>query len=129
MTKSLIFFSKIYINNGISQDENTLEFCTRVNQVQLPKVGYVGVTAATGALADDHDVLEFITHTYSDRQASPQNQAATDEQAKKYKEEYEKYEQELKNEQARYELFDFHFIDLILFILVIKENIQVQQPL
>jgi mannose-binding lectin 1 len=106
---------KIYINNGISQDENALEFCTSVKQAQLPRIGYLGVTAATGALADDHDVLEFLTHTYTDRQASAQNQAATDEQAKKYKEEYEKYEQELKKEQAKFG-FDFYFIDLILFI-------------
>ena len=129
MTKLLIFFSKIYVNNGISQDENAFEFCTRVNQIQLPKVGYLGVTAATGGLADDHDVLELITHSYSDRQISPPNQAATDEQAKKYKEEYEKYEQELKKEQAKYGFVDFHFFALILFFLVINENIQVQQHL
>ncbi len=94
---------KIYINNGISQDENAYEFCTRVKQIQLPRVGYLGVTAATGALADDHDVLEFLTYTYSDRQISAQNQPTNDEQARKYKEEYEKYEQELKKEQAKFE--------------------------
>jgi mannose-binding lectin 1 len=94
---------KIYINNGISQDENAYEFCTRIKQTQLPRVGYLGVTAATGALADDHDVLEFLTYTYSDRQISAQNQPTNDEQARKYKEEYEKYEQELKKEQAKFE--------------------------
>ncbi|CAF3575516.1 unnamed protein product [Adineta steineri] len=93
----------IYINNGISQDDNAFEFCTRIDGMQLPKSGYLGVTAATGGLADDHDVLEFLTNTYSDKQATPQNQAATDEQAKKYKEEYEKYEQDLKKQQAEYQ--------------------------
>lgn len=63
----------------------------------------MGVTAATGALADDHDVLEFLTHTYIPRPSEPQNQAATDEEAKKYKEEYEKYEQELKEQQVNYQ--------------------------
>ena len=60
------------------------------------------MTAATGGVADDHDVLEFLTHTFADRQMTVQNQGATDEQAKKYKEEYEKYEQELKSQQAEF---------------------------
>jgi hypothetical protein len=64
----------------------------------------MGVTAATGGLADDHDVLEFLTHSLSDRQVSADNQAATDEQARKYQEEYQKYEQELKQQQAEFVL-------------------------
>jgi mannose-binding lectin 1 len=106
---------KIYINNGISQDDNAFEFCTRVERAQLPKVGYLGVTAATGALADDHDVLELLTNSYSDRQASPQNQATNDEQTRKYKEEYAKYEHELQQQQAEYGFY-LEFIDLIFFI-------------
>ena len=96
----LFVFRKIYLNNGISQDDNAFEFCTRVDGVQLPKTGYLGVTAETGGLADDHDVLEFLTTTFSDKQVAAQNQAATDEQAKKYKDEYEKYEADLKKQQA-----------------------------
>jgi len=93
----------IYLNNGISQDDNAFELCARVDGIQLPKTGYLGVTAATGGLADDHDVLEFLTHTFSDKQKSAQNQAGSDEQAKKYKEEYAKYEEELKKQQAEYQ--------------------------
>lgn len=93
----------IYVNNGISQDDNAYEFCTRVERAQLPKIGYFGVTAATGGLADDHDVLEFLTYSYSNRQSPEQNQATNDEQARKYKEEYEKYEQELKQQQQDYQ--------------------------
>ncbi|CAF3895516.1 unnamed protein product, partial [Rotaria magnacalcarata] len=93
----------IYVNNGISQDDNALEFCTRIDGVKLPKTGYLGVSAETGGLADDHDVLEFLTNTYSDKQATAQNQAATDEQARKYKEEYETYERDLKKQQDDYQ--------------------------
>ena len=93
---------KIYINNGISQDDNAFELCTQVDRIQLPTSGYLGVTAATGALADDHDVLEFLTYTYSDRQISAQNQAATNELTGKYQEEYERYEQELQKQQAEF---------------------------
>ncbi|CAF1617873.1 unnamed protein product, partial [Adineta ricciae] len=82
---------------------NAFEFCTRIDGIQLPKTGYLGVSAATGGLADDHDVLELLTHTYWDKQVMAENQGATDEQAKKYQEEYEKYEQELKKQQADYQ--------------------------
>lgn len=98
----LFLFIQIYLNNGISQDDNAFELCARVDGIQLPKTGYLGVTAATGGLADDHDVLEFLTHTFSDKQKSAQNQAGSDEQAKKYKEEYAKYEEELKKQQAEF---------------------------
>jgi lectin, mannose-binding 1 len=88
------------LNNGISQDDHAFEFCTRIDAVDLPKSGYLGVTGATGGLADDHDVLEFVTNTYSKKQVSAQQQMATDEQTKKYNEEYAKYENELKQQQA-----------------------------
>jgi hypothetical protein len=39
------------------------ELCIRAENVVLPKSGYFGVSAATGGLADDHDVLKFITHS------------------------------------------------------------------
>ena len=91
------------MNNGVAPDENAFEFCTRVENAQLPKVVFMGASAATGALADDHDVLEFLTYSYIPRQVTPPNQAATDEQSKKYKEEYEKYEQELKQQQQNYQ--------------------------
>jgi hypothetical protein len=72
--------------------------------------------------------LEFLTHSYSDQQASPQNQAATDDQARKYKEEYERYEQDLKRQQAEYVFISiFSFINLVFFNLVTKKTIQMQQ--
>ncbi len=30
---------------------------------RIPAEGYFGVTAATGGLSDDHDVISFITHS------------------------------------------------------------------
>jgi mannose-binding lectin 1 len=133
MTKVLhklffFFVFKVYINNGISHDDTAFEFCTRIDRVQLPKTGYFGVTAETGALADDHDVLEFLTHSYIDQQVSAQNQAATEEQARKYKEEYEKYEQDLKQQQAEYGFSSILlFYRYSLFYLVFERIIQMHQ--
>jgi hypothetical protein len=39
------------------------ELCIRAENVVLPKNGFFGLSAATGGLADDHDVLKFITHS------------------------------------------------------------------
>ncbi len=70
--------------------------------------------------------MELLTNSYSDRQASPQNQATNDEQARKYKEEYAKYEHELQQQQAEYGFY-LEFIDLIFLYLVTEKNIQMQQ--
>ncbi len=53
-------------HGGLSNDLSHYEICTRIENVELPKTGHFGVSAATGGLADDHDVLAFITHTYID---------------------------------------------------------------
>ena len=39
--------------------DKEFEMCMRVENVVLPKNGYFGVSAATGGLADDHDVLKL----------------------------------------------------------------------
>jgi mannose-binding lectin 1 len=51
----------------MSNDETAYEICTRIDNINLPSSGYFGVSAATGGLADDHDVLSFITHSLIDK--------------------------------------------------------------
>lgn len=39
------------------------QLCVRLDVVNnIPLEGYLGVSAATGGLSDDHDVLSFLTH-------------------------------------------------------------------
>ena len=45
----------------MTNNEKDYEMCFRAENVFLPKNGYFGVSAATGGLADDHDVLHFLT--------------------------------------------------------------------
>ena len=51
---------------SLSPDE--FELCAKIEKIPelayIPPSGYFGVTAATGGLSDDHDVLSFITHTF-----------------------------------------------------------------
>ena len=56
----------VLYHGGLSNDLSHYEICARIENVELPKQGHFGVSAATGGLADDHDVLAFITHSYID---------------------------------------------------------------
>jgi hypothetical protein len=53
----------VLYHNGMSNDPAAYEICSRIENVQLPPAGYYGISAATGGLADDHDVLSFVTHS------------------------------------------------------------------
>ncbi|XP_013408224.1 protein ERGIC-53 isoform X2 [Lingula anatina] len=51
------------IHNGMTNNKDDYEICVRAENVNLPRNGYFGVSAATGGLADDHDLVSFITHS------------------------------------------------------------------
>lgn len=60
----------------MTNSEKDYEVCFRAENVQLPKNGYFGLSAATGGLADDHDVIHFLTTSFhSSDSASTQNQS------------------------------------------------------
>ena len=54
----------VLIHNGMSNNDKDFELCVRSENVVLPKNGYFGVSAATGGLADDHDVLKYDVLLY-----------------------------------------------------------------
>lgn len=43
--------------------DDDYELCAKIDSTAIPTEGYLGVSAATGGLSDDHDVLKFITHS------------------------------------------------------------------
>ena len=49
------------IHNGLTKNDKDFEICLRAENVFLPPSGYFGLSAATGGLADDHDV-SVLTH-------------------------------------------------------------------
>lgn len=59
--------TQLWVHEGISLTEDDYELCTKLENIPglawIPREGYFGVTAATGGLSDDHDVLSFITHS------------------------------------------------------------------
>lgn len=54
----------LLFHNGMTNNEQDYELCFRAENVVLPKNGYFGLSAATGGLADDHDVIHFLTNSY-----------------------------------------------------------------
>eukprot|EP00731_Ephydatia_muelleri_P017802 Em0010g900a len=55
---------EVWVHEGLSDIEDDYEFCVSVPAATaIPSAGYFGVSAATGGLSDDHDVLQFITHS------------------------------------------------------------------
>lgn len=53
----------VLFHNGMTNNEQDYEVCLRAENVVLPKNGYFGLSAATGGLADDHDVIHFLTNS------------------------------------------------------------------
>jgi len=88
------------VNPGITTREADFETCFRKENVKLAPGGFFGVTAATGALADDHDVHKFMTYSLFERteQATP----LTDETKQKILTDYEKYDVALEEKKKKY---------------------------
>lgn len=51
------------MHDGMSSAVDDYHLCLKTEETtNIPLEGYFGVTAATGGLSDDHDVLSFLTH-------------------------------------------------------------------
>ncbi|KRT85772.1 hypothetical protein AMK59_761, partial [Oryctes borbonicus] len=92
----------LLFNNGMTNNDKDFDICFRVENVALPKGGYFGLSAATGGLADDHDVIHFLTtslHTVDNTQ--PGSQVPGDESIK-LSQEYLEYQQKLEQQKQDY---------------------------
>ncbi|XP_063310024.1 protein ERGIC-53 [Pelobates fuscus] len=87
----------IMINNGFTPDKDDYEFCAKVDNMVLPPQGFFGISAATGGLADDHDVLSFLTFQLTEpgKEVPPQGGEIPREEQDKYQEEFDNFQQEL----------------------------------
>jgi len=79
--------------------QHRFELCMRAENIFLPRNGYFGVSAATGALADDHDVVEFSVYSLLSEAPKPAQPIPQDERQKydaEFQKQMEEYEQERK---------------------------------
>ncbi|KAB7496119.1 Protein ERGIC-53 [Armadillidium nasatum] len=95
----------VLIHNGMTDNERDYEMCYRAENVFLPPKGYFGVTAATGGLADDHDVLRLLVHSLRSADEMAQLRLNQEEE-EKFQKEFEQYQQ--KTQKARDEYIAQH---------------------
>lgn len=84
------------IHNGMSNNGEDFEMCLRVENVFLPSRGYFGLSAATGGLADDHDVQKFMTWSLTtfNEGYGQQGSPITSEEQLKFEKEFESYQKQ-----------------------------------
>ena len=90
----------VMFHNGMSNNDKDYEMCMRVENVVLPQNGYFGISAATGGLADDHDVLKFsVSSLRTPEQALVHPQ---DPEAKKFEDEFDEYQKKLQGQKDQW---------------------------
>uniref|UniRef100_A0A3B3BLP0 Lectin, mannose-binding, 1 n=1 Tax=Oryzias melastigma TaxID=30732 RepID=A0A3B3BLP0_ORYME len=104
----IIYYKKtltVMINNGFTPDKEDYEFCTKVDNMIIPKEGFFGISAATGGLADDHDVLSFLLFRLTEPGQQPPSVDAEipKEEKDKYQEEFENFQQELDKKKEEFQ--------------------------
>ncbi|CAG9537028.1 unnamed protein product [Cercopithifilaria johnstoni] len=77
------------------------ELCLRSENIFLPKNGFFGISAATGGLADDHDIVKYsVFSLYTDRGLAPS--ALPQEEKQKYDAEFERQMKEYEKERQKF---------------------------
>ncbi|XP_031567567.1 protein ERGIC-53-like [Actinia tenebrosa] len=93
----------VWFHSGMSTKSEDFELCTRIENVNLPKEGYFGISAATGGLADDHDVLSFSTLTLTPpKEGGAPGTGISQEEQDKLTKQYEEYQQKLEKQKQEY---------------------------
>lgn len=85
----------------MTQNPDEYELCLRAEGVHLPSRGYFGISAATGGLADDHDVYHFLT-TSLHQPGDIGEMHKLPEEAAKLTQEYQDYQKKLDQQKEDY---------------------------
>lgn len=91
----------LMIHSGMTNNDKDYEICMRAENVHLPATGHFGVSAATGGLADDHDVLKFLVSSLR----SPEEMAllqVNQEEEEKFRQEFQEYQEKTKKARDEY---------------------------
>uniref|UniRef100_A0A0N4ZKD3 L-type lectin-like domain-containing protein n=1 Tax=Parastrongyloides trichosuri TaxID=131310 RepID=A0A0N4ZKD3_PARTI len=91
----------VLISDG-QTTQTRYEMCLRVENVFLPKNGYFGVSAATGGLADDHDILEFSTYSLHTKPPTPEIHEIPRDEKEKYDAEFERQREQFEKEREKF---------------------------
>lgn len=92
----------VYMTDGLTQQPR-YELCLRTENLFLPRNGFFGVSAATGGLADDHDITDFSVYSlYTETQRPVNPNPIPLDEIKKYDAEFEKQKQDFEKEKEKF---------------------------
>lgn len=92
----------VLFHNGMTNNNDDYEMCLRSEGVVLPKNAYFGLSAATGGLADDHDVFHFLASSlHKPGEVSDSNKLPEADSAK-LTQEYQEYQKKLDIQKEEY---------------------------
>ncbi|XP_039747820.1 protein ERGIC-53 [Pararge aegeria] len=92
----------VHFHNGLTNNEADYELCFRAENVVLPRGGYFGLSAATGGLADDHDVIHLLTTSLHTTQQAGSGQQISSADQQKLSQEYQEYQKKLEQQKEDY---------------------------
>lgn len=93
----------IFFHSGLTHNPDDYELCMRAEGVDLKQDGFFGVSAATGGLADDHDVLSFSTHSLVPIAEKPYlKDGIPDDERLKFEHEFDDYRGKLEKAKEDY---------------------------
>ncbi|XP_040270578.1 protein ERGIC-53-like [Bufo bufo] len=86
---------RISVRTGFSPSHKAYQVCAEVPNMVIPSTGYFGISAATSALADDHDVLSFMVYSLSATWEESPGAQIPKEERERFEKEYEEFQKEL----------------------------------
>ncbi|XP_069812535.1 protein ERGIC-53-like [Dendropsophus ebraccatus] len=86
---------RIFVQVGFSPNNSAYELCAEVANMVIPSTGYFGVSAATSALADDHDILSFMVYSLSATWEESPVSKIPEEEKERFEKEYEEFQKQL----------------------------------
>lgn len=92
----------VLFHSGMTNNDQDYEMCLRAENVILPKNGYFGISAATGGLADDHDVFHFLTSSLHPPGQLDQAGQVPPSDNEKLSKEYQEYQKKLDQQKEDY---------------------------
>lgn len=92
----------VFFHSGMTNNEQDYEMCLRAENVVLPKSGYFGISAATGGLADDHDVFHLLTTSLHAPGQLDQVGQVPQADNDKLSKEYQEYQHKLDQQKEEY---------------------------
>lgn len=93
----------VFIQSGNTNNDNDYELCLRAENVFLPQFGHFGLSAATGALADDHDAIRCLVSSLHVPGSLPVNtQTVPDAEKQKIDSQYEQFKDQLEKKKEQY---------------------------